>query len=160
LYLAILNNSQLKIKITDGVIFVGETKNLNMNILKSIVVGLFLVVSMQLTAQNEISDNIINAIKTGNAAELAKQFNTNVEMTILDKDGVYSKAQAELILKDFFTKNPPTNFKIIHQGGKEGAKYAIGNLTTSKATYRINFYYKLQSNKPLIHQFRIEEGNE
>ena len=74
---------------------------------------------------------ITSAIKTGNAKELAKIFNANIELVLLDKEDVYSKTQAELILKEFFTKNQPSNFTIVHQGGADdGAKYVIGNLKT------------------------------
>ena len=105
----------------------------------------------------DIPEGIILALKTGNSKELAKYFNTNIELVILDKEDVYSKTQAELIVKDFFSKHSPSNFSILHQGGKQGAKYAIGNLTTSKGTFRVYFLLKISNEKPFIHQLRIEK---
>ncbi len=106
----------------------------------------------------DIPPKIFDAMKVGNASELAKHFNTSVELVILDKEDVYSKQQAEQILKNFFEKNKVKEFTLLHQGGKAGAQYAIGNLTTSnEKTYRVYFLVKESAGKPLIHQMRIEE---
>lgn len=104
-----------------------------------------------------VPEVIINAIKTGNAKELAKYFNQNIELVILAEENVYSKTQAELILKDFFSKNTPTEFTILHQGGKEGAQYAIGSVKTSTGNFRIYFLLKFKNDQPYIHQLKIEK---
>jgi hypothetical protein len=108
----------------------------------------------------DLPSEVINSLKTGNSKELSKFFNTNIDLTILDKQDIYSKTQAEIILKDFFSKNPPSNFTVIHQGGKEGSQYVIGNLTTSNGTFRLTLALKSQDNSLLIQQLRIESGNE
>ncbi|MBN2776319.1 MAG: DUF4783 domain-containing protein [Bacteroidales bacterium] len=106
----------------------------------------------------DIPPKIFEAMKVGNAIEVSKHFNSSVELVILDKEDVYSKQQAEQILKNFFDKNKTKNFTLLHQGGKEGAQYAIGNLeTVSGKTYRVYFHVKESGGKPLIHQMRIEE---
>lgn len=108
----------------------------------------------------DLPTGIINSLKTGNSKELSKFFNTNIDLTIIEKQDIYSKTQAEIILKEFFSKNIPSNFTVIHQGGKEGSQYVIGNLTTSTGTYRVTLALKSQDNNLLIHQLRIESGNE
>ncbi len=106
----------------------------------------------------DIPPKIFDAMKVGNAIELSKHFNSSVELVILDKEDVYSKQQAEQILKSFFDKNKSKSFTLLHQGGKEGAQYAIGNLeTVSGKIYRVYFLVKESGGKPLIHQMRIEE---
>ncbi|MDD2634160.1 MAG: DUF4783 domain-containing protein [Bacteroidales bacterium] len=106
----------------------------------------------------DIPPKIFDAMKVGNAVELSKHFNSSVELVILDKEDVYSKQQAEQILKGFFDKNKSKSFSLLHQGGKEGAQYAIGNLITANGkTYRVYFLVKESAGKPLIHQMRIEE---
>ena len=106
---------------------------------------------------NVVPEVIINAIKTGNAKELAKYFNQNIELVILSEENVYSKTQAELIIKDFFNKNVPSEFTILHQGGKEGAQYAIGSVKTSNGNFRIYFLLKFKKDQPFIHQLKIEK---
>lgn len=111
--------------------------------------------------QGNVNDGIIGAIKAGNSKELAKFFNTNIELIILDKEGVYSKPQAELILKDFFSKNVPSQdrFLKLHEGGKDASKYVIGTLITTKGRYRVYYLMKSLNNELSIHNFRIEDDN-
>jgi len=124
------------------------------------IVLLNLLVTIGFTQTQTIPPVIINALKVGNAAELAKNFNTEVELVILETEEVYSKAQSEIILKDFFAKNKPNDFKILHQGGKEDSKYGIGNLSTSNNVFRVYFLLKMKNEKLLIHQLRIEDNDE
>ena len=107
----------------------------------------------------DIPQVIVSAFESGDAASLAEYFNSTIELTINNKEEIYSKTQAEVILKDFFTKNPPTAFRILHQGGKESSKYAIGNLQTRTKNYRITFLLKSVNSKVFIHQLRIENSN-
>ena len=111
--------------------------------------------------QVNVNDGIVNAIKAGNSKELAKFFNSNIELIILDKEGVYSKPQAELILKDFFSKNVPTQdrFLKLHEGGKDASKFVIGTLITTKGRYRVYYLMKSLNNELSIHNFRIEDEN-
>ena len=92
----------------------------------------------------DISDDVASAVKTGNASNVAKFFSANVDLKILDKEDVYSKAQAELILKDFFAKNPIKSFAIIHKGtSKSGDQFAIGTYETSTGKkFRSYFLFK------------------
>ena len=55
---------------------------------------------------------IINAIITGNASSLAKNFNNSIDLLIPGNEGTYSKAQAEIIIGNFFKANPPKSFAV------------------------------------------------
>ncbi|MGB4830989.1 MAG: DUF4783 domain-containing protein [Chitinophagales bacterium] len=103
-------------------------------------------------------ENIAAAISSGNSKELATYFDNTVEVKIANKEGAYSKSQAEAIIKDFFTKNPPTSFSFIHEGNSGGnnAHYAIGNLVTSKGTYRTYVYLKKINNKFVIQELKFD----
>lgn len=105
----------------------------------------------------DIPVKIFDSMKVGNAAELAKHFNSSVELVILDKEEIYSRQQAEQVLQKFFSQNKVTEFNVLHQGGRDGAKYAIGNLETQTKSFRVYFLVKDSGGKPLIHQMRIEE---
>ena len=107
-------------------------------------------------AQNA-NETINSAIKLGNYKELSKLFDTKVELTIATKEASYSKAQAELIVKDFFAKDKVTNYLVIHQGkSPDGAQYAIGTLTTTKSSYRTYVLTKDVNGSLRIQQLRFE----
>jgi hypothetical protein len=127
-------------------------------ILPVILFGFF---SLTLAAQEatRIPVGIAIAIKAGNAAELSKYMNSTVEVLLLDKEDFYKKNVAEAILKDFFTSYPTKDFIIRHQGAKNDAQYAIGNLKTEKGDFRVYFLLKKVDQDLLIHQIRIEAEN-
>jgi hypothetical protein len=121
---------------------------------------LMLLAAFVQPARSEIPDAVINAISTGNSAVLAGYFNPSLTLAILDKEDIYTRQQAELILKDFFARNTPVSFTVLHKGGKEGSQYAIGNLVTPSDVFRVTIYLKVKDGKSLIHQLRFEKDGE
>ncbi len=110
--------------------------------------------------QSSLPSGLFNAIRAGDAKALANYFNTDVELIIIEKDGVYSKLQAEQIIKDFFLKNVPGRFVKNHEGGKDESRYGIGTLNTSTGQYRISFFLmKTVTGEYLIDKFIIEDDN-
>lgn len=118
---------------------------------------LFLFFAFVVVSVAQIPDGIVVSIQTGNDASLAEFFNENVELVVETHDDVYSKSQAQQIVAEFFKSNKPKQFSIIHQGGKDGARYAIGSLITSTGTFRVYFLLKNKNNNSYIHQLRIEK---
>ena len=114
-----------------------------------------LISSFAVTGQ--VPEKIILSLKSGNAKTLSEYFNQNVELVVPDSDNVYSKAQAQQIVGNFFSIYTPVSFSILHQGGKEGAKYVIGNLGTKTGIFRVYFLLKQNEGKDYIHQLRIEK---
>jgi len=110
----------------------------------------------------DISDDAAAAVKTGNAANVAKFFAASVDMKIIDKEDVYSKAQAELVLKDFFSKNPVKSFAVVHKGtSKTGDQFAIGTYETSSGKkFRTYFLFKKEGAGLTIQQLRFETQDE
>ncbi len=131
-----------------------------MSTIKKISFVLFFVSGFLFSSLNsnaQIPDEIILSLQTGNAKVLSGYFNDNVELVVLDNDNVYSKAQAKQIVNNFFNSFTPESFNVIHQGGKEGSKYVIGNLKTNNGNFRIYFLLKNSNGKDYIHQLRIEK---
>lgn len=127
--------------------------------IKSSVLIVSLLISGMLFAAQSLFEQVGGAIRSGDAKSIARFFNTNVDLTIANQEEVYSKAQAEMVLKDFFSKNTPKNFTIIHQGvSKEGNKYAIGTLTTAQGSnFRTYFFVKESGGNSYIQELRFEK---
>lgn len=122
---------------------------------------LFMLVSFAASAAlyfPAVLDDISLAVKSGNAREVAKYFDTSVEITIYNESKVYSKSQAEMVLKDFFTKNPVSSFNIIHKGtSNEGSQYGIGTLVTGGGSFRTYVYIKQKGTAFFIQEMRFEK---
>jgi hypothetical protein len=132
-----------------------------MKSVKIIPVVLISICSLAVTAQEQVTipGGISIAIKAGNAAELSKYMNSTIELLLLDKEDFYKKNVAETILKDFFSEYQTKDFIIRHQGAKNDAQYAIGNLKTAKGDFRVYFLLKKADKELLIYQIRIEPDN-
>lgn len=102
-------------------------------------------------------DDITNALKNGDASALSAYFHATIDLTILQKQGTYSKSQAEQIVQNFFTDNKPSGFKVDHNNTtNEGSKYIIGTLTTTTGEYRVYVYFKNLNGSELIQTLRFE----
>lgn len=104
----------------------------------------------------QIPEQIISGLKAGDAKIVASYFNENIELVVIDRELVCSQAQGEQILKDFYTRNKPLDFKITHQGG-EDSSYAIGKMQTGNGNFRIYLTLKSKAGKAQIVQFRIDK---
>jgi hypothetical protein len=101
-------------------------------------------------------DDVIAAMKSGNSSAVAKYFDNSVAISMPDKSSSYSKSQAELVLKDFFTTNPVKNFEIIHKGENAGSQYCIGTLQTKNGTYRTTIFMKQKGDMQVLQELRFE----
>jgi hypothetical protein len=121
---------------------------------------LFLSIAVSVAVGQSTEETVSAAIKVGNYKELSKHFDTKVELNIASKEDSYSKAQAELIIKDFFAKEKVTSYNVIHRGkSPDGAKYAIGTLQTSSGKYRTYILTKDVGGNTRIQQLRIEAND-
>jgi hypothetical protein len=109
----------------------------------------------------DVIDDIAAAIRSGNPKNISKFFIDNIDLKVIEQEDVYSKQQAEMILKDFFTKHPVKSYTIAHKSQpKAGSQYVIGTLETMNGKFRTYFLIKTVGAQTLIQQFRIETENE
>jgi hypothetical protein len=101
-------------------------------------------------------DEVVNGLKNGDAAQIARYFDNTVEITMPDKSNNYSKNQAEIVLKDFFTTNGIKTFEVIHKGENAGSQYCIGTLVTKNGSFRTTVFMKQKNDKQLLQEIRFE----
>ena len=103
------------------------------------------------------SQEIISALKSGNATEVAACFDNSVEITLGEKTSTTNKKNGEIMLRTFFKEAGVKNFEIIHKSGSASAQYYIGNLTTNAGIYRTTIFMKQKGNKALLQEIRFEK---
>lgn len=101
-------------------------------------------------------DEVITAMKSGNANQVAKFFDKNIEISVSDKSNSYSKSQGELVLKDFFTINVVKSFEVIHKGENAGSQYCIGTLVTKGGNFRTTIFMKQKGTQQVLQELRFE----
>lgn len=83
-------------------------------------------------------NQVLASFRTGSSKELAKHFESAISLNLNGQNGNYSKTQAEFILKEFFRKNPPKEFSILHKGGNGNASlYYVGTYRSENSQYRV-----------------------
>ncbi len=122
--------------------------------IKIFLLGAIVVFSSFL--QNDTIDSVIGALRSGNSSELSKFFDDNVELTLPDKSDSYSKAQAQLIVKDFFSNNGVKGFDLKHKGDSPGGHFCIGTLQTSAGNFRTNVFMKSKGGKEVVKEIRFQ----
>ena len=127
--------------------------------MKAIFTSLLVASAIVLSSfgQNNSSiDEVIGALRSGNANELSRYFDDNVEVTLPVKSDSYSKAQAQLILKDFFANNDVRGFELKHKGESPGGHYCIGTLQTKSGNFRAHVFMKSKGDKELVKELRFQ----
>lgn len=106
----------------------------------------------------DLQGDLTEALKNGSVAQLSRFISHTVDLTLPGNEGTFSKAQAEVILKDFFSKNPPASFKMNHNGiSKDGSVFYIGTyLTTQKKSYKTYCLLKKSGDRYYLQQIQFE----
>ncbi len=101
-------------------------------------------------------EDIVTALKNGNANQVASYFDNTVEITLPQKSNTYSKSQAEMIIRDFFSNNAIRSFNVIHKGENAGSQYCIGTLITKSAQFRTTVFMKQKGDRQTLQEIRFE----
>ncbi|MFN6380556.1 MAG: DUF4783 domain-containing protein [Flavobacteriales bacterium] len=108
-------------------------------------------------AQTDITPQVSDALKKGDANALSAFFMSTVEIELKEESNTYSSADAKSVMTTFFSQNPVKGFTIKHQGtSKLDDQYRIGDLVTAKGNYRVTFFMKKVGNGWQIKQLKIE----
>lgn len=121
---------------------------------KTFLLGTIVVFSS--FAQKSNIDDVISARRSGNAEELSRYFDSSVELTLPEKSDSYSKAQAQLIIRDFFENNGVKGFDLKHKGDSPGGRFCIGTLQTGAGNFRTNVFMKNKNGKEVVKEIRFQ----
>lgn len=121
-----------------------------MKMQKMLVFALILMAA-SVTAQ-DIFGSMKAAIKAGNAEDLSKSFNQNLDVNIEGNLNAFSKTQATFAVAEFFKAHPPADFSIVHKGASQGGlQFAIGKYVSGADTYSVMMRVKEIGKVFLIH---------
>ncbi len=83
------------------------------------------------------------ALAKGNVNDMGIYFSKSIDLVIPGAEDTYTADKAVTILSDFFATEVVKGYKQVHLSApaQGRSKYSIGDLYTSKGTYRITLYY-------------------
>ena len=103
------------------------------------------------------SDNIVNALKQGNATQFSSYFDNFIDLKLPEKDEIKNvgKTQATITVKNFFNENNIKGFDLSSQREMNGTMYITGKLQGSSKDYNITMLMKVKGDKLSIITIRI-----
>ncbi len=127
--------------------------------MKKIIFLLF--VSISLSAFSAVgdtdSDEIVNALKQGNAEQFSHFFDNFIDLKLPDKDEIKNlgKTQAGVTMKSFFDANNVKGFELTSQREMSGTMYMAGKLFGSAKNYNITLMMKTKGDRLTIITIRL-----
>src|SRR6202012_4879593 len=103
-------------------------------------------------------DDITGAIRLGNANELSRYLDSRVDISLPEKSDTYSKIQAEMIIRDFFSTNGVRNFLVKKRQSNGGSEFCVGVLQTRNGDYRTTLFIKQKGDKQLLQELRFQSN--
>ena len=103
------------------------------------------------------TDEVINALKAGNAVTVASYFDSYIDLTLPGKDEIKNigKNQAGITLKSFFDETGVKGFDLSSQRESGSTMYIAGKLQTKTKGYNITILLKNKDGKHEIISVRI-----
>ncbi|MBC7828432.1 MAG: DUF4783 domain-containing protein [Chitinophagaceae bacterium] len=101
-------------------------------------------------------EEVVTAMRSGNANQLSRYFDDRIDIQLPSKSDNYSRTQAEMILKDFFSSNEVKDFQVKHKGENNGAQFCIGLLQTRNGNYRTKLYMKQKGERQVLQEIGFQ----
>jgi hypothetical protein len=110
-------------------------------------------------AQSGVLNSIAAAMRSGDVGGVTRSMDNVVDITVNNNQSTYSKTQAEMVLRDFFSKNAPKGFNIEHTGNSadQTSFYSIGYLATAGGRYRVYIFLKLKDGNFVLQELKFEK---
>lgn len=100
--------------------------------------------------------NIHSAFEKGDANALSRMFSSMLVLEMPDKAGSYSKSQAQMIMRSFFSKHKADGFTINKRGEhRDGSQFLIGFYESADKRYRVYIILNDHENQLLIHHMNL-----
>ena len=99
------------------------------------------------------------AFAQGDARALLGDASDRVEIALLGRSRLYSRAQAFYVMQDFFRRYPPEGFTLQSQAQEQGSWFATGRYRYKHAEQPLLVYLRLRlkSDQWELREMRIEE---
>jgi hypothetical protein len=104
-------------------------------------------------------EDMVNAVENAHVTDMVKYFDSYVNITINNLPAIYSRNQAEIVMRDFFEKNPPKTFDVTDNGSPDNnSKFIIAILTTSTGIkYNTYILMKMKDGAFMLQQMSINK---
>ncbi|MFC5625348.1 DUF4783 domain-containing protein [Algoriphagus winogradskyi] len=132
-----------------------------MTSLLSLIVSIFLFIQSPVEDIENVNsiETVISAIESGSSSDLAKYFDSSISLNVNGQQGDYSKNQAELVLKDFFKRNPSLGFNLVFRSENNPILSSyIGDYQTGQGIFKVFIKVSQQASEFKIYSLEFVKG--
>ncbi|HBG71691.1 MAG: hypothetical protein A2W93_06730 [Bacteroidetes bacterium GWF2_43_63] len=105
----------------------------------------------------EVNDKISDAIRSGDASQLAACFAPTIQLSVPGKKGDFSRTQAEIIMRDFFSQYPPSSFTVNSEGKTSGTNYyTLGSYVSGAIRFKVYYVIQKADSEITLHILKFE----
>ncbi len=110
-------------------------------------------------AQQAALDQVQEAFSAGDADALLGEAADRVEIALLGRSKLYSRAQATYVMEDFFRRYPPETFTLHNNAQDDGNWFATGRYQYQHAEQPLQVYLRLhlKDKQWQLREVRIEQ---
>ncbi len=110
-------------------------------------------------AQEAALDKVQEAFAAGDADALIGEAADRVEIALLGRSKLYSRAQATYVMEDFFRRYPPETFTLKNNAQDNGSWFATGRYQYKHAEQPLQVYLRLhlKDQQWQLREIRIEQ---
>jgi hypothetical protein len=112
-------------------------------------------------AESQTAERILNAFSVGDVNIISSYLDAEVDYCLNDHQRLVSKAEAERNLRQFFSRNKPSNIEPLYKGNTKnsGNFYRIARLTTENGDWKLFLYFESSGNNLIVKEVRLEAMN-
>jgi hypothetical protein len=109
-------------------------------------------------AESQTAEKILSAFSNGDVNFISNYLGAEVDYCLNDHQRLVSKAEAQKSLRQFFSRNKPTNIEALYKGNTKNSTnfYRIAKLTTETGDWKLFLYFESSGNMLLIKEVRLE----
>lgn len=117
-----------------------------------VMVLLFWLQAFGVQAQQSKTE-VGQCLQSGNASCLSARMGNTITLSLGGDRGTYSKAQAEMVLRDFFRKHTARGFKV----SPSSDSHVSGTLNTDKGDYHVFISIITSKGGYAVQEIRLEQ---
>jgi Domain of unknown function (DUF4783) len=103
-------------------------------------------------------EDMTNALRNGSVADIGRYIDGVLPITINNRQNLYSRNQASVVLTDFFEKNNPRELDVKENGNATaGTKFLIGDLSTTAGKYSVYVLFRQKDNKYVLQEIKLNK---
>jgi hypothetical protein len=105
-------------------------------------------------------DDVVTSLNGNSIENIVRYFDNVVDITLNNNQSTYSKSQAEMVIRNFFSKNAIYAFRIKYKGNAsdDNSFYLIGDLKTNgHGVFRVYFFFKQKGKEHYLQEMKIEQ---